>query len=87
MAAFRTKLMLLDQFPMPAIRKQLRATLREKAIGDVRDPHWAVLVVCDNTGEIISLAKWRRPIPDSEWDRYVEVPWKWPDSMFWRHGR
>jgi GNAT superfamily N-acetyltransferase len=37
-------------------------------------------VVCDNTGEIISFAKWRRPIPVSEWDIYVEVPWKWPEG-------
>jgi hypothetical protein len=78
MAAFGTNPMLLAQFPTPAIRDELRVTLREKAIDEIRDPQWAVLVVYDGAGKIISFAKWRRPIPESEWDRYVEAPWKWP---------
>ncbi|KAJ5942085.1 acyl-CoA N-acyltransferase [Penicillium verrucosum] len=78
MAAFGTNLMLLAQFPTPAIRDELRVTLREKAIDEIRDPQWAVLVVYDDAGTIISFAKWRRPIPESELDRYIEGPWKWP---------
>lgn len=78
MAAFGTNQMLLAQFPTPAIRDELRVTLREKAIDEIRDPQWAVLVVYDGAGTIISFAKWRRPIPEPEEDRYIEGPWKWP---------
>lgn len=80
MAAFGSNLMLLAQFPTPAIRDKLRVTLREKVVDEIRDPQWAVLVVCDDTGKIISFAKWRRPIPESEWGVYVEAPWKWPEG-------
>ncbi|KAJ5964893.1 acyl-CoA N-acyltransferase [Penicillium vulpinum] len=73
-AAFETKLIFLAQFSMPAIRDELRVTLREKAIDEIRDLQWAVLVVHDGAGMIISFAKWRRPIPESEGDRYVEGP-------------
>jgi hypothetical protein len=78
MAAFGTNLMLLAQFPTPASRDELRVTLREKAVDEIRDPQWTVLVVCDDTGKIISFAKWKRPVPESELDRYIEKPWKWP---------
>lgn len=80
MAAFATNQMLLAQFPTPAIRAELWITLREKAVEEIRDPQWAVLVVCDGIGKIISFAKWTRPIPESALDEYVEAPWKWPNG-------
>ncbi|KAL4780299.1 putative GNAT family acetyltransferase [Aspergillus varians] len=78
MAAFGANLMLLAQFPTPATREDLRVTLREKAIDEIQDPQWAVLVARDDANEIISFAKWRRPIPESELESYAEAPWKWP---------
>ncbi|KAL4933219.1 GNAT family N-acetyltransferase [Aspergillus undulatus] len=79
MAAFGSNHMLLAQFPTPAIREGLRISLREKAINEMRDPYWTVLVVRDEaTYKIISFAKWQHAIPESEADSFVEMPWNWP---------
>ncbi|KAL4939167.1 hypothetical protein BDV06DRAFT_199337 [Aspergillus oleicola] len=79
MAAFGSNHMLLAQFPTPEIRQGLWTALKEKALSEMQDPYWTVLVVRDAvTGETISFAKWQHPIPESEQDTYEEVPWKWP---------
>lgn len=77
MAAFGTNLMLQAQFPTPSVRDKLLASLVEKVINEIRDPKWAILIVRDEK-EIVSFAKWRRPIFKSE--VYVESPWNWPDG-------
>ncbi|KAL4793746.1 putative GNAT family acetyltransferase [Aspergillus venezuelensis] len=79
MAAFGTNHMLLAQFPTPEIREGLGVSLQEKALSEMQDPHWTVLVVRDEeSGKIISFAKWQHPIPLSEQDTYEEKPWDWP---------
>jgi hypothetical protein len=72
--------MLLAQFPTPAIREWLQMSIAQKAVADIRDPKTAVLVVRDPgiRNEIISFAKWTRPILESE--AYVEPSWVWPDG-------
>lgn len=77
MAAFGTNVLLLAQFPTPAIRTRLRDCIAQKAADDIRDPQIAVLVVRDE-GQIISFAKWSLPI--FETDTYVEEPWIWPEG-------
>ncbi|KAH8700371.1 acyl-CoA N-acyltransferase [Talaromyces proteolyticus] len=77
MAAFGTNLMLRAQFPTPSVRDKLRVSLAEKVINEIRDPKWEILIVRDEK-EIVSFAKWRRPILESE--VYVESPWNWPDG-------
>jgi GNAT superfamily N-acetyltransferase len=80
MAAFGTNPMLRAQFPTPAIRAQLQTRIARKAVADIRDPKTAVLVVRDPRigNEIISFAKWTRPILELE--AYVEPAWEWPDG-------
>ncbi|PGH26821.1 hypothetical protein AJ80_01398 [Polytolypa hystricis UAMH7299] len=78
MAAFGSNLMLLAQFPNPSVRKELWVSLVNKTIGEIRDPKWAVLLVRDENGEIVSFAKWCLPIHVSE--NYVESPWEWPEG-------
>jgi hypothetical protein len=77
MAAFGENLMLQAQFQTPAILEMLRTSIADKAVLDIRDPKIAVLVVRDQ-GEIISFAKWKLPVLESE--RYVEAPWSWPEG-------
>ncbi|EER38662.1 GNAT family acetyltransferase [Histoplasma capsulatum var. duboisii H88] len=77
LASFGENMMLQAQFPTPALRAGLRISLMEKAREEIRDPQWAVLVV-RNQNEIISFAKWMRPVLDA--DSYVEVPWRWPEG-------
>ena len=79
MSAFGTNPMLQAQFPTPAARDGLRTSLVDKALAEMRDPKWEVLLVKDDrTEEIISFAKWCRPAQDHE--DYVEQPWTWPDG-------
>jgi hypothetical protein len=79
MAAFGTNLMLLAQFPTPAVRDGLWTSLVEKVIAEVRDPKWAILVVRDEEEKkILSFAKWCLPILESE--NYEEPPWRWPEG-------
>jgi hypothetical protein len=79
MSAFGTNKMLLAQFPTPAVRAGLWTSLVEKALAEMRDPKWEVLLVKDEqSGKIISFAKWCRPIWDGE--EYVEEPWVWPEG-------
>lgn len=78
LAAFKTNEMLLAQFPTPDIRKKLWTTLKDRAIAEVQDPHWVILVAVDDNGEIISFAKWCLPIRES--DHYTELPWEWPEG-------
>lgn len=77
MAAFGTNVLLLAQFPTPAIRTRLRDCIAQKAADDIRDPNIAVLVIRDE-GQIISFAKWSLPIFGT--DTYVEEPWIWPEG-------
>ena len=77
MAAFGSNMMLLAQFPTPAIRDELRICIAEKAKADIKDPKTAVLVVREGP-EIISFAKWALPVSQSE--EYVEPPWRWPEA-------
>src|SRR5699024_7279409 len=53
-------------------------SLVEKAIAEIRDPKWAILVAQDEAGEIVSFAKWCCPIEPSE--NYEEAPWRWPEG-------
>ena len=78
MAAFATNVMLLAQFPTPAIRDGLRAAIARKALDDIRDHHTAVLLVQDSEleSEIICFAKWSLPSSTSE----NEAPWIWPEG-------
>lgn len=79
MAAFGTNLMLRAQFPTPSVREKLKITLIEKVIDEIKDPKWAVLIARDEKKkDIVSFAKWRRPILDSE--AYAEGAWNWPDG-------
>ncbi|KAF9888927.1 hypothetical protein FE257_008096 [Aspergillus nanangensis] len=88
-AAFRDNPMLLAQFPTPTVLADYFDTLVQKARDEIRDPKWAVLVVCDQpepkpqVGQdtarvVISFAKWRRPIEESRVESYIQVPWEWP---------
>jgi hypothetical protein len=77
MAAFGTNVLLLAQFPTPAIRDQLRDCIAQKAADDIRDPNIAVNVVRDQD-QIISFAKWSLPVAASE--THVEAPWIWPEG-------
>jgi len=78
MAAFGANALLRAQFPTPSARKALELSIAQKAIDDIRDPNIAVLAVRDQSGEIISFAKWSLPIFDSA--IYVESPWLWPEE-------
>lgn len=77
MAAFGTNLLLLAQFPTPAIRDQLRNCIVQKAADDIRDPNIAVPVVRDQD-QIVSFAKWSLPVSASE--TYEEALWIWPEG-------
>lgn len=77
MAAFSSNALLLEQFPTPAIRNQLRDCIAKKAADDIRDPNIAVLVARDQD-EIVSFAKWSLPV--SAVGTYVEAPWLWPEG-------
>ncbi|KKZ62800.1 hypothetical protein EMCG_02843 [[Emmonsia] crescens] len=77
LASFGENMMLQAQFPTPALVAGLRISLMEKAREEIRDPQWEVLVAQDQD-EIISFAKWKRPVLDT--DSYVEVPWRWPEG-------
>ena len=77
MAAFGSNALLQAQFPTAAIREQLVKCIAQKAIDDIRDPKTAVLVV-RHQNEIISFAKWSRPVLESE--AHVEPPWQWPEG-------
>ena len=76
MAAFGSNRNLLVQFPTAEAQKALHTSLVEKSVGDVSDPHTAVLVARDTEldGEIVSFAKWSLPTSNSE----NETPWRWP---------
>ena len=87
MSAFGNNEMLLAQFPTPTVRSGLRTSLARKAIAEIKDDKWEVLVVRDedgdeddrddtSSGKIISFAKWCRPV--AEGDEDVEEPWVWP---------
>lgn len=78
MAAFGPNELLQAQFPTPAVREGLRVAIVNKAIGDIRDPHTAVLLVQDteDNHEIISFAKWSLPSSTTE----NETPWVWPEG-------
>jgi len=78
MAAFGANALLRAQFPTPLAREALRLCIAQKAIDDIRDPNIAVLIVRDQSEEIISFAKWSLPITHSE--AYVESPWTWPQE-------
>ncbi|KAL4957553.1 putative GNAT family acetyltransferase [Aspergillus filifer] len=79
MAAFGNNHMLLAQFPTPEVRAGLWTALKEKALSEMQDPYWTVLVVRDEgSGEIISFAKWQHPIPEVKQNVYEEKPWEWP---------
>ncbi|OJD18688.1 hypothetical protein AJ78_01303 [Emergomyces pasteurianus Ep9510] len=77
LASFGENMMLRAQFPTPTLLAGLRTSLEEKALEEIRDPQWAVLVVHDQEG-IISFAKWKRPVFDTE--SYIEAPWRWPEG-------
>ncbi|KAK2789837.1 hypothetical protein FQN53_001200 [Emmonsiellopsis sp. PD_33] len=77
LAAFASNPMFRAQFPTPAVRAGLRSSLVEKTLADLSDPKCVILVVRDGD-EIISFAKWTRPIPESE--TYLESPWRWPEG-------
>jgi len=77
-AAFGANALLRAQFPTPSARNDLELCIAQKAIDDIRDPQIAVLIVRDQSGEIISFAKWNLPVFDSE--SYVETPWTWPEE-------
>ena len=77
--------MLLAQFPTPTVRKGLWTSLVQKAIAEIGDDQWEVLVVRDGddrdgtlSGKIIGFAKWCRPI--AEGHEYIEEPWVWPEG-------
>ncbi|PGH09490.1 hypothetical protein GX51_00595 [Blastomyces parvus] len=76
LASFGQNMMLRAQFPTPALREGLRVSLMDKAREEIRDPQWAVLVIRDEN-EIISFAKWKRPVNDAA---YHEAPWRWPEG-------
>ncbi|GFG20805.1 GNAT family N-acetyltransferase [Aspergillus udagawae] len=78
MAAFHTNGMLLAQFPTPAVRKGLWTSLVNKAIKEIRDPQWEVLVVREDHGLVVSFAKWCLPVSEST--LYEEEPWLWPEG-------
>ncbi|RHZ59232.1 hypothetical protein CDV55_106321 [Aspergillus turcosus] len=78
MAAFYSNGMLLAQFPTPAVRKGLRMSLIDKAIKEIRDPQWEVLVVREEHDRVISFAKWCLPVSEST--VYEEEPWRWPEG-------
>jgi hypothetical protein len=93
MAAFGSNGMLLAQFPTPAVRAALKTCIERKALDDINDPKTSVLVVrespprkedlngeleAEDSGEIISFAKWSHPILEGE--DYVEPPWIWPEG-------
>lgn len=78
MAAFGTNAMLLAQFPTLAVRDGLWTSLVEKVVAEIRDPKWAILVVQDEKGRVLSFAKWCLPVLESE--NYEEPPWRWPEG-------
>jgi len=78
MAAFGTNALLRAQFPTPSAREALKLCIAQKAIDDIRDPNIAVLIVRDQSEEIISFAKWSLPLSAPE--MYVESPWTWPQE-------
>ncbi|WEW57466.1 hypothetical protein PRK78_002933 [Emydomyces testavorans] len=78
MAAFGNNAMLLAQFPTPAVREGLWKSLVDKVIAEMRDSKWAILVVLNQKGEVISFAKWCLPVLESE--NYEEPPWRWPQG-------
>jgi hypothetical protein len=78
MSAFANNAMLLAQFPTPAVRQGLWTSLVRKAVAEIRDPQWELLVIKNQQDEIISFAKWCLPVPESE--HYEEPPWEWPDG-------
>lgn len=77
-AAFGANALLRAQFPTPSAREALELCIARKALDDIRDPRIAVLVVRDQSGEIISFAKWSLPMFDSA--TYLESPWTWPQE-------
>ncbi|EER24473.1 GNAT family acetyltransferase, putative [Coccidioides posadasii C735 delta SOWgp] len=77
-AAFETNVQFIAQFPTPPVRKGLWTSLRDKAISEIRDPKWVVLVVRNEEDQVIGFAKWCRPILKSE--NYEEPPWQWPEG-------
>ncbi|KAK2763218.1 hypothetical protein FQN54_009854 [Arachnomyces sp. PD_36] len=77
MASFGTNMMLRAQFPTPAVREGLRTSLIRKVIEEIRDPNWDILLARDQD-EILSFAKWKRPIFDTS--TYTEAPWQWPEG-------
>jgi len=77
-AAFGANALLRAQFPTPSAREALELCIAQKAIHDIRDSKMAVLIVRDQSGEIISFAKWSLPVCGSE--TYVETPWTWPEE-------
>ncbi|OJD27788.1 hypothetical protein ACJ73_00811 [Blastomyces percursus] len=76
LASFGENMMLRAQFSTPSLRAGLRISLMDKAREEIRDPQWVVLVIRDGN-EVISFAKWKRPVLDAS---YVEVPWRWPEG-------
>lgn len=89
MSAFGTNEMLLAQFPTAAVRACLWTSLVEKAVSEIRDPKWEVLLAREEDEEdddddhrsgreIVGFAKWCRPILEGE--GYVEEPWRWPEG-------
>lgn len=78
MSAFGSNMMLKAQFPTPEVRKDLWTSLVEKAIQEIRDPKWEVLLIRDDENNILSFAKWCLPIYPTE--KYEEVPWNWPQG-------
>lgn len=84
MAAFGSNLMLRTQFPSPTIRAALQIAIEQKLLADIEDLKTSVLVVRDvdldqdNSGKVISFAKWSHPVKQGE--HYVEPPWIWPQG-------
>ena len=54
-------------------------SLVDKAVAEMQDPQWEILVVKDEAGKIISFAKWCLPIPEGV--DYEEAPWHWPEGF------
>ncbi len=77
-AAFGANALLRAQFPTPSARKALELRIAQKALDDIQDPKITALVIRDQSGEIISFAKWNLPVFKSE--TYVESPWTWPQE-------
>ena len=99
MAAFASNVMLLVQFPTPAVRAGLQRSIKTKALADIADPKTSVLVVRDSRlpDEHYQADTSRSPWPSTsrvigfakwahpidQFEAYVEPPWEWPEGSDW----